>query len=89
MDIIIPGGYYLIPGNIEYLMDYANHCNNFGLFGLYMGVRNRRNMLYVSEGIALLFFIYNYKVISLLFFTINMLQLNSYLMYLSAYRKYF
>lgn len=86
MELIFPSVYFLIPGRIEKLLESSNHP---GFYGLYVGLRNRRNVMYAFQGCSLLFFIYNYKGIALLFGLFNLMQFNSYSRYISKYKDYF
>ncbi len=89
MDYLRPSIYYLIPGRIESLMTKANHGGNFAFYGLYLGIRNRRNMLYITQALCLSFLIFDYRKTSFLFFILNLIQLKSYVKYLSDYGLYF
>lgn len=89
MEIVSSSIYYLIPGNIENLIIYADNHSNFGLYGMYLGIRNRRNMIYVSQATCVALYIFNYKKIMLLFILLLVMQLNSYVSYINKYKKYF
>jgi len=49
-----------IPGNIEKIMHICQANGNMGLYGLWWDIYNKRNFLYLSLGIFLLFYWWNY-----------------------------
>ncbi len=80
---------YLIPGNIEMLLNHANNTSNFGLYGLYLGVRNRRNLIYGTVGLGILSFIFNYNKVGTLFLSLIGIQIYSYMEYINNFGSYF
>ena len=44
----------IIPGNLDYLLHIFNGNGNMALYGLYMGILQKRNMVYLSFLIFLL-----------------------------------
>ena len=45
---------FFIPGNLEYLLHIFNGNGNMALYGVYMGILEKRNMVYFSFLIFLL-----------------------------------
>ena len=80
---------YLIPGNIELLLNHANNTSNFGLYGLYLGVRNRRNIIYSTFGLGLLSLIFSYYKLGSIFLSLTGVQLYSYIGYMNDFNTYF
>ena len=89
MEIISHHIIFLIPGKIETLMLYANYNSNFGTYGMYMGIRNRRNMIYFSQATSLVFYIFNYKKTMILCLLLLLMQFNSYIRYINKYKLFF
>jgi hypothetical protein len=89
MEIVPRCIYYLIPGNVEILIEYANNNSNFGLYGMYLGIRNRRNMIYFSQATCVVLYVYNFRNIIFLFILLLCIQFNSYFRYIQKYKQYF
>ncbi len=81
--------YYLLPYKIERLLDHANSQSNMGVYGLYLGVRNRRNMIYITTYFGTIFLLLKYKIVSTALYSLLSIQLYFYSNYLYKYRYYF
>jgi hypothetical protein len=87
--ILEPFIYYLIPGKIENLLERANGDGNFGLYGLYLGVRNRRNMIYLSTYFTVGSYFFKYKNVTFILGGLLSIQLYSYCKYILRYKYNF
>ena len=88
METIVTSSYYLLPGIAEKLMNYANNNSNFGKYGMYLGIRNRRNIIYISQTTCVVLYIFNCKKTMIVFLLLFVIQMNSFINYLVKYKHY-
>jgi hypothetical protein len=87
--ILEPIIYYLIPGKIERLLEYAHNSSNYGLYGLYLGVRNRRNIIYLTGYFGILSCFFKYIFFRYIFGGLLTIEIYSYITYILTYKSYF
>jgi hypothetical protein len=59
--------YFLIPGNVEQFLNYSNSVGNMGIYGIFLGIYNKRNLFYLSSLLFLLTYLFNYYYLSVFF----------------------
>jgi hypothetical protein len=65
MDIIKKGVCYLIPSNAERQIKISNDNSNFAYYGLFVSIRNHRNMLYYTTVACGILFYYKFKKVAM------------------------
>jgi len=60
----------IIPGNLEYILYIYN--DNMGMYGMYLEIKQKRNMLYLSFLIFLLSFYFKYYIFGLFILFISL-----------------
>jgi hypothetical protein len=45
--VIVAGLFFMVPGNVEMFVMGAQAMSNLGLYGVYMDIKNNRDILYI------------------------------------------
>lgn len=70
MKIIKKGFYYLIPGSIEKELNSANRLGNLGYYGVFLRIKQHRNLVYITGLCSTVLYLYDLKKFgSICFFT--------------------
>jgi len=89
MESIITSSYYLFPGVAEELMEYSIKNSDYGLYGMYLGIKKRRNIIYFSQLTCVTLYVFNCKKTMFIFLLLLVIQMNSFINYIVKYKYYF
>ena len=81
--------YFISPFYLEYILEMTSNKGNMELYGLYLGLYYKRNLLYLSSFLLFISYLFSYKYLlfsSCIFFTYS---LYAFIGYVSEWRDIF